>query len=182
MNSDIISIQETSANNWQAKYRGNYGTYTIKIKLNADKKTTTFSCSCPSDYYPCKHIPIIESAIYSQIKENKESLTEEGVTIEEVVKNISHQELIDFIVGQAKYNPQLSNTILLKFSHKSNLDGENKYRLILRKALKKVQFDYDDLYDYHEDSIEIDILDEWIEKAKEHLIQKDYKEAVAIAK
>jgi hypothetical protein len=182
MNSDIISLQEISAANWQAKYRGNYGTYTIKIKLNADKKKSAFSCSCPSDYYPCKHIPIIESAIYSRIQEDKKTPKEKGVTIEEIVKNTSHQELIDFIIGQAKYNPQLTNTILLKFSHNSNLDGENKYRLILRKALKKVQFDYDDLYDYHEDSIEIDVLDEWIEKAKEYLAQKDYKEAIAIAK
>ena len=182
MNRDIISLQEISAANWQAKYRGNYGTYTIKIKLDADKKKSAFSCSCPSDYYPCKHIPIIESAIYSRIQEDKKTPKEKGVIVEEIVKKTSHQELIDFIIGQAKYNPQFTNTILLKFSHKSNLDGENKYRLILHKALKKVQFDYDDLYDYHEDSIEIDVLAEWIEKAKEYLAQKDYKEAVAIAK
>ncbi len=182
MNKDIISLQEISAANWQAKYRGNYGIYTIKIKLNANKKTSTFSCSCPSNYYPCKHISIIESAIYSTIQGAEKTPKEKGVTIEEIIKNISHQELIDFIIGQAKYNPQLTNTILLKFSHKSNLDDENKYHLILHKALKKVQFDYDDIYDYHEDSIEIDVLDEWLEKAKEHLAQKNYKEAIAIAK
>lgn len=182
MSRDIISLQEISADNWQAKYRGNYGTYTIKIKLNADKKKSTFSCSCPSDYYPCKHVPIIESAIYSRIEEDKKTPKEKGITVEEIVKNTSHHELIEFIIGQAKYNPQLTNTILLKFSHKSNLEGENKYRLILRKALKKVHFDHDDIYDYHEDSIAIDVLDEWLEKAKGYLAQKDYKEAVAIAK
>jgi len=55
----ISDLQEISPDVWKAKYRGNYGTYTIKIK-NDGNKTVDFSCSCPSDYYPCKHIPMVE--------------------------------------------------------------------------------------------------------------------------
>ncbi|MDR1210743.1 MAG: SWIM zinc finger family protein [Spirochaetaceae bacterium] len=54
--SDILDLRETSPNHWQAKYQGNYGVYTIKIATDG-KRRGEFSCSCPSDYYPCKHIP-----------------------------------------------------------------------------------------------------------------------------
>jgi hypothetical protein len=63
---NIIDLQEIASNSWKAKYRGNYGIYTIKIKTDGNK-TIDFSCSCPSDYYPCKHIPIIEDAIRERI-------------------------------------------------------------------------------------------------------------------
>jgi len=181
MNNDIISLQETSANSWQAKYRGNYGTYTIKIKIDG-KKMTDISCSCPSDGYPCKHIEMIKNAIDDRIAENKESSKKNTITVEELLKKVTHKELMDFIVRQAKYNPEFTDTILLEFLHKSNVKHENNYVLILRKALKKVHIDYDDIYDYHEDSIEIDILDEWFAKAKEYISQNRNDEAIAICK
>ncbi|MDR1238780.1 MAG: SWIM zinc finger family protein, partial [Treponema sp.] len=64
--SDIIDLRETSPNRWQAKYQGNYGVYTIKIATDG-KHRGEFSCTCPSDYYPCKHIAIIEEAIAERI-------------------------------------------------------------------------------------------------------------------
>jgi hypothetical protein len=174
-------LQETSANSWKAMYQGNYGTYSIKIKIDG-KKITDFSCSCPSDYYPCKHIAIIKNAIDNRIAENKAIPKENVITVEELLIKVPHGELIDFIVRQAKYNPEFTNTILLEFIHKSTVKHENNYALILRKTLKKIHFDYDDLYDYHEDSIEIDILDELYTKAKEYISQNRYDEAIAICK
>jgi hypothetical protein len=55
--SDIIYLRETAPDHWLAKYQGNYGVYTIRIVTDG-KMRGAFSCSCPSDYYPCKHIPI----------------------------------------------------------------------------------------------------------------------------
>ena len=68
--SNIISLQETSPNHWRAKYQGNYGVYTIKISTDG-KRRGSFSCSCPSDYYPCKHIAIVEAAIAERVAKNK---------------------------------------------------------------------------------------------------------------
>jgi hypothetical protein len=181
MSSEIISLQETSANNWLAKYRGNYGTYSIRIKIDG-KKITEYSCSCPSDYSPCKHINIIKDAIDNRIDESSEDPVENGLTVETILKNIPPVELRDFIVRHAKYDPQLTNKILLEFANKSGVNNGNNYAMILRKALKKVHFDYDDLYDYHDSSIEIDILDELLAKAKEHIARHSFDEAVAICK
>ncbi|MBI5219764.1 MAG: SWIM zinc finger family protein [Bacteroidia bacterium] len=181
MNSDIISLQETSANIWQAKYSGNYGTYNIKIKMDG-KNLDTFSCSCPSQYYPCKHIAIIKAAIDKRISKKKEEPKENAITVEELLKKVPHQELINFIIRYAKYNPEFTNKILLEFIHKSSVKQDNSYALILHKALQKISFDYDDLYEYHDNAIEIDILDEWLAKAQEKILQKHFDEALAICK
>ena len=183
MNNDIISLQETSENNWQAKYRGNYGIYNIKIKIDGNK-TDTFSCSCPSDYYPCKHIGIIKEAIDNRIAKNNPARRdkENAITVEEVLKDVPHKELIDFIVRHAKHNPEFTNTIFLEFLHKSTVEQANNYSVVLHKALKNIDYDYDDLYEYHGNLIEIDILDEWFAKAKEYIIQKRFDEAIAICK
>lgn len=42
------------------------------------------------------------------------------------------------------------------------LKQENSYSIILRNALKKVHFDYNDLFDHHENAVEIEVLDEWL--------------------
>ena len=190
MENNIINLHETSANIWQAKYRGNYGIYNIKIKMKAGlpdrqgSKIDSYSCSCPSDASPCKHIAVIMDAISNRIAENNPAKQdkENAITVEDVLRNVPHKELIDFMLRQAKYNPELTNTILLEFLHKSAVKQENNYTMVLRKALKKIHFDYDDLYEYHESAIEIDILDEWFAKAKEYIFQKRFDEAIAICK
>jgi len=110
----IISLQEISANSWKALYQGNYGVYTIKIKTDGEK-TIEFSCSCPSSGHPCKHIHIIEKAIKQHIDECEKDGKQE-IKFEQLLKDLSKKELYDFIVRQAKYDPQLKNKILLEFT------------------------------------------------------------------
>jgi hypothetical protein len=88
----ILDLRETSANNWTAKYQGNYGVYTIKITSDG-KRTTKFSCSCPSDYSPCKHIAMIEKAIVQRIADDKENTKAGKITPERLLKDISLEEL-----------------------------------------------------------------------------------------
>ena len=76
----IIDLHEIFPNTWKASYSGNYGTYTIKIKTDG-KKTTDFSCSCPSDYYPCKHIAMIEEAIRERIAKNSKTVDNDETSI-----------------------------------------------------------------------------------------------------
>jgi hypothetical protein len=74
---NIIELCQTAENDWKAKYQGNYGLYTIKITTDG-KKAVKFSCSCPSDYYPCKHISIIEYAIAKKMADNKKWVKRDG--------------------------------------------------------------------------------------------------------
>jgi hypothetical protein len=179
----IIDIQETSPNHWRAKYQGNYGIYTIKITFDQKGQTSDFSCSCPSDYYPCKHIPIVKEAIAERIAENHRSADagEKLLTVEELLKNVSLQELRNFIVRQAKYNSDLTNAVRLEFAHRITGETSNPYSAILRDILKKTDFDYEDYYEY-EEGLSLDGLDLWLEKAQAYAEQKNYREAVLICK
>lgn len=181
MNNDIISLQETSENTWKAKYQGNYGIYTIKIKIYKGK-TETFSCSCPSDYYPCKHIAMIKEAIDSQMGKNKKAPKEDTLSIEELLQKVPHKELVNFIAVQAKYDPELTNKLFVEFLHMTTGKKEDNYAMVLRKALETIDYDFNDLYEYQEDSIEIDILDELFAKASQFISQNRFDEAIAICK
>jgi hypothetical protein len=178
---NIIDLRETSPNHWQAKYQGNYGVYTIKINTDG-KRRGNFSCSCPSDAYPCKHIAIIEEAIAKRIAKNAGSRKggkDPGISAEELLNKLTREELYNFTVALVKNNPELANAVFLKFSEKIENSNGNKYVPIIRRELSDIEFD-DDTY-YSENAIHIDILDEWAEKAERCLKEKKPHEAVLIA-
>ncbi|MDR1478124.1 MAG: SWIM zinc finger family protein [Planctomycetaceae bacterium] len=187
---EIIRLEEISPNHWQAKYRGNYGIYTIKITIDG-KKTTKFSCSCPSDYHPCKHIAMIEDAIVERIAQNKKVMGKKtkqkgNVTVEKLLRTASQKELYQFIVRQARYNKDLTNLILLEFAEKvtEKNNNANPYHVILREALSRVDLENieDDYYHDSEERIEFDALDPVFAKAKEYFHQKNYREVILICK
>ena len=184
MNKSIISLQETAADFWVASYQGNYGIYTIKIKV-VDNKTSFFSCSCPSDGYPCKHIGMIRTAI-DERKANKAFNSQkesQEITIKQLIDKVSEKELRSFIIDYARYNEDLSKKIQLTFLNKLANQKERTYNIILAKELKKIHFDIEDIYDEYEDgNIEIEILDNWLTKASEKINAKEFIEAIAIAK
>lgn len=180
MEYNITSLEEISENQWQAKYSGNYGIYTVKIRMNADGERVEFSCSCPSDYYPCKHIPVIEEAVRMEMGKNRNSGKRDF--LEKILELLSPRELRDFVTEQFRYNQQLADSFLLNYSDRIKKAGENKYSEIIREGLNKINLDYESFYDYYDDSIEIEILNVWLEKAKEYLAAEKFHEASAIAK
>ena len=117
---NVTELQEISPNVWQAKYTGNYGIYTINIKTEG-KKIIKSSCSCPSQFYPCKHIPIVEKAIRERIAKNKKGRIENETAFEQILKDLPQDKLYDFIMRQIQTNPQLKEAVLSEFAiHKEN--------------------------------------------------------------
>jgi hypothetical protein len=106
------------------------------------------------------------------------------LTVEELLKNASFQELRDFVVRQAKYNTDLTNAIRLEFAHKLTAENEdediNPYSSIILEIMEDLELDYDDYYG--EADIDLDDLDQWIEKARNYVEQHNYQEAVLICK
>jgi hypothetical protein len=177
--SNIISLRETSPNHWRARYQGNYGIYTICVTTDGEE-TVDFSCSCPSGYYPCKHIAMIEEAIAEKMANTKKAGKKKEVGAGELLKILSREELYDFIVKQTQYNPELANAVFLEFSHKIENKHQNKYSLILRRSLETIELNEDD-YSGDEEWIDLDILDRWFEKAHHYLEKNNFREAVLIA-
>jgi hypothetical protein len=179
--SNIIDLRETSPDHWQAKYQGNYGVYTVKINTDG-KHRGTFSCSCPSDYYPCKHIAIVEAAIAERLAKNagnRKKGKDPEMNVEEVLKKLTREELYDFMVKIVKNNPDLTNAVFLEFAEKIEDESNNKYVSVIRRGLETITFDEDDYYSEYD--LYIDVLDEWAEKAEGFLKEKNPREAVLIA-
>ena len=174
----IFDLQEVASNQWKARYEGNYGVYTIKIKSDGIK-TSDFSCSCPSDYYPCKHIAMVEKAIKQRIKDSKGQDSRDESTISRLLDEVSKKELVDFLVRQARYNPDLANTILLEFAHTINKKDVNSYPEIIRKALSPLRFGYEHI-GADEDCIEIEVLNQWMDKAQNYIDLNNPVEALLI--
>jgi hypothetical protein len=177
--SNIIDLRETSPNHWQAKYQGNYGVYTIKINTDGEHRSG-FSCSCPSSYSPCKHIAMIEEAIAERIAKNAGGGKGSKVSVEELLKKLTHKELYDFMVRLTKNNPDLASAVFLEFAEKIESESGNKYISILRRELANTKLDEDEFYDGAE-TTDIDALDRWAEKAERFLEEKKPREAVLIA-
>jgi hypothetical protein len=179
----IAELRQISENEWKAKYQGNYGVYTLKI-ITKEDKTAGFSCSCPSDYYPCKHISMIEDAIAEQKAINKKLEKDDGIKVEDLIKNVPAEKQRDFIAARAKYDNDFFNAVLLEFVSNAGSTKGNKYSKIIQKALASIdlyQFGYDDYYDSEGDQ-DIDILDQWFDKAQNCVRLKQYDEAIQICK
>jgi hypothetical protein len=175
----IVDLRMIAENQWKAKYQGNYGVYTIKITTNG-KKTVKYSCSCPSDYSPCKHIHMIEEAIAKKIAADDKEENSSGIRLEDFIGNVSAEKLRDFIITQAKYNDELKNAVLLEFSTNAGNVKGNKYSKLIQTTLASVPHDEDDYY--CEECLNIDALDQWIGKAKNCVRLKQYDEAIFICK
>jgi hypothetical protein len=178
--SRIKSLEETSPGVWRAKYQGNYGLYTIKIVTDGEK-TKSFSCTCPSSGYPCKHIGMVEQAIAGRIEEAKKPKGNSEIRAADLLRDVPREELYNFIVRQAENNAVLSEAIMLAFSGRLSGRIDNAYSKILRGAFAKINLEDHDIYDY-DGNLYIDPLDQWINKIEEHIEQNNYGEAVSICK
>lgn len=70
---------------------GNYGTYRTRANL---KRKSEASCSCPSDYYPCKHV----DALLKTYRVNPRSFLDFDVEIEKKkLDRMGRAELLQLI-------------------------------------------------------------------------------------
>ena len=101
------------------------------------------------------------------------------MSVEEVLKKLTREELYDFMVKIVRNNPDLTNAVFLEFAEKIEDESGNKYVSLIRRGLETITFDEDDYYSKYD--IDIDVLDEWTKKAEQFLKEKNPREAVLIA-
>lgn len=76
---------------------GNYGTYRTQASL---KRRSGSSCSCPSDYYPCKHV----DALLQTYRINPRSLLDFNKMMKKLSK-MEKSELLQLIRRMALASP-----------------------------------------------------------------------------
>ena len=181
----IISLEEVEDSRWVAKYRGNYGTYSIRLVVASDGRAADFSCTCPSDYHPCKHIAMIMDAI-SGARTKQETAAKAGkgdaLSPAKLLAKVPEKELRAFVIAQAAKIPALRKAVVLEFAPKANA-ALNPYARIIRDELSKIEFDEDneDWYD-NEMGVSLDILDEMLDRASAMIKKEQFDEAVLVAK
>ncbi|MDR0892373.1 MAG: SWIM zinc finger domain-containing protein [Mediterranea sp.] len=178
----FIELKETAPNKWRCKYEGNYGVYTIQVTMSGGR-AVDYSCSCPSDYYPCKHIAMAEEAINERMK--KEAKSSKEIDIRALLKNVSQEELVEFVCNQTQCNSNLQKDILLTFaSRMTQTTDANRYMDIIGQALDKIDFDEDDIYydNYYSNAPRLEVLDDWLYKAQEYLHSGQSREALLVCK
>ena len=183
----IESLNEVEPNRWVAKYRGNYGTYTIRLTIGEDGCAAKYSCSCPSSGSPCKHIGMILEAIPERSAEQKAVEKEDGddlLSPAKILAEVSEKELRAFVISQAKQNAEFRKSFIMEFAPKTKSKaGANPYAQIIREELAKVDFEDTDEYWYDSEAgIRLNILDEMVEKAIASIANAQYDEAIMIAK
>ncbi|TDE41990.1 hypothetical protein E0I26_14835 [Flavobacterium rhamnosiphilum] len=180
----ILALNEESHNKWVARYAGNYGTYTIKIRLGENNQFENYSCSCPSDYSPCKHIGMILSKIGIKTASITKINSEDNeALIRKLFEGNSKEKFFDFLIEYSKYNPDFIQKIKLDFFTEEKIKNEINLNAIIRIGLESVSSDNDeDDYYYNHDGIELDILDEWKTKAESELEKNNPEAAYLIAK
>jgi hypothetical protein len=176
-------LQQTDENSWQARYHGNYGNYTIKLTLDERFNVKKYSCSCPSDYSPCKHIGFVQAEIKDSMLKFEEKNVKNEISVKTVLQDVSLEELRNFVIDKAKYNSDLTQSILLKFADKIKpLKDENIYSQIIADALLHIDYDDDDYNEYGEIEVDLSVLEEWLKKAENAEKQGKYKDAEGICK
>jgi hypothetical protein len=180
---DIYDLQQIDESSWQAHYHGNYGNYTIKLTLDERFNVKKYSCTCPSDYSPCKHIGFVQAEIKDGMSKFQSKNTKNELTVKDVLQNVSLDELRNFLIEKAKYNSDLTQTIMLKFADRiPKSTAGNNYSQIIRDGLNEIETESEEYYQYEEAFIELDILDEWHKKANDFMEQGKYADAELICK
>ncbi|MDR3246678.1 MAG: SWIM zinc finger domain-containing protein [Prevotellaceae bacterium] len=191
MTDNFTELEQTAENSWQARYHGNYGIYTVKLEFDKNGRYRKFSCTCPSDGYPCKHIGFLQTAIEEQVKKFEDKQKKNELTIEDVLQNVSLAELRTFVIQKAKYNNELTKAITLEFAGKlkqsndENIEdsNENIYKSLVADDLCDVFYNPEDYYEYgYNDDAETDlsILGDWRDKAKDFVNRQQYEDALLI--
>lgn len=119
---NILKCQEQGDNKYFVHIEGS-DDYEVVVELGDNGEILDSRCDCPYDFGPvCKH----EVAAYFQVFEmlNSEAENEEitsrpskRFTIEEVLSNLSKEELLSIILNIAHHDTTLKNSLIVKYSN-----------------------------------------------------------------
>lgn len=96
--------------------------YEVLVKIGDNGDILNSECDCPYDFGPvCKHEVAAYFQLYEMLNqvttnENQKKKTSKRTTIQEVLNNLSKEELINIITNIAKSDATLENSLIVKYS------------------------------------------------------------------
>lgn len=146
-NGYVKSVEEIHPTKYEAIVEGTED-YIVHLQIQ-NENITEYSCTCPYDLGPvCKHVVAVifyfqQEELNLQVQPNnkksprkirkKKSVLEQ---VNELLQNISHDELKDFIRKSAEHNPPFRNIFLSSFAHRNESESKKLYESQIKSILR----------------------------------------------
>lgn len=167
------------------------GTEEYHVALSVvDNKVTAHNCSCPYDFGPvCKHIVAVILCITEDGNETKspkqdfpkskkkESLAQQ---VQEILKSISYEELIDFVQQITKEDKIVRSNLLSRFGHLNQVQSIEIYKNQIDHILLAIE-NRNGLIGWEEMSQFSFSMGAFIENAQVNIDKKQYQNAFYIS-
>lgn len=140
----ITDFSEISTGEYEAIVSGTEE-YWVRIKIS-NNSITEYICDCPYDMGPiCKHVvAVIFHLQQDELELNQPNLTKPkkkktksvSQQVKELLNEISHKELIDFVQENSKKDKKFRNYFLASFGHLSQNQSKDFYQKQIHSILQ----------------------------------------------
>ncbi len=165
---------------WSARIDGNYGEYSIVIKLAENGDIASFSCNCPFDGSVCKHVVAVLMAIKKKQKRAKPNSQKEAFVWERIVNEAPENELRNFLLAYAKGNRKFQDDLVVDLSAPAKDIDIVKYKKVVARIFKAAmgKHGYVEYGNMHK---AISPVNNLLHKADKHIAKGNLHEAFSIA-
>ncbi|GAB3219629.1 SWIM zinc finger family protein [Spirosoma arcticum] len=137
-NGAVLYVEQNDDGTWQAEVEGS-DTYSIEITLDGRTVTDSF-CDCPVEGAICKHVVATLFALRDELKKRarqpKTARTSKKLTIVDLVKQVSADELRAFLVQYATADKTFATKLQLHFADKDErIDVGKHYAELVKKII-----------------------------------------------
>ena len=184
----ISDFSEISTGEYEAIVSGTEE-YTVQLEIN-NNVITEHNCDCPYDMGPvCKHI--VAAIFYLQqdeielnqpsiSKPRKQKTKSVSQQVKELLKEISHKELIDFVQENSKKDKKFRNYFLASFGHLSQNQSKAFYQKQIHSILQSAA-GRDGWIGWSDMKYVVNTTEPFLENAEKHLVNNNYENVFFIS-
>lgn len=132
----VHDLQEVEDGLWEAEV---IGTESYQVEVSEENGALETSCDCPYEWGEhCKHVAAVLYAIQaqrSQVKPARKAKKKSQETLQDVLKNLTHEQLVAIVLDQVRKDKSLGNQIVLRYGKEE--PDKALYIRSVQDALKK---------------------------------------------
>jgi hypothetical protein len=184
----ITDFSEISNGEYEAIVSGTEE-YTVQLEFSNDT-ITEHNCDCPYDMGPiCKHIvAVIFHLQQDELKLNEPSISKPrkkktksvSQQVKELLKEISHKELIEFVQENSKKDKKFRNYLLASFGHLSQDQSKEFYQKQIHSILQTAA-GRDGWIGWSDMKYVVNTTEPFLENAKKYLVNGNFENVFFIS-
>lgn len=184
----VTSFEERSNGEYEAIVSGSEE-YNIELEINSNV-ITEYNCDCPYNMGPaCKHVvAVIFHLLQNELELNHSNFTiskkkkTKSVTqqVKDLLKEISHKELIDFVQENSKKDKKFRNFFLASFGHLSQGQSKEFYQKQIHSILQTAA-GRDGWIGWSDMKYVVNTTEPFLENAKKYLLSNNFENVFFIS-